>query len=287
MDDATHITTMIANFWVFCTFAIENFATDPPAIWSGLNEFIVRLKSPQGKSWTNKHIGCTHVFYHMVSDLQNMLCPFINISNNYAYRMQVKTNTAIAPQAYDDATTHAQYQVRRLNNILVSSDMGDYRDVPPIMSLLVKQARDGSKQNTTPIKVTPPYQGGGGNQQTKFVTPDNAKPQKGTRRNDTTNEVSQEKINDMKTKGLVKFSGAGKPPIANDILVTNPKTKEKTMICTNHITVNYFCRHGKQCNFLHLFKISDLTAEERKTYCAFVEKTPDLEWVNKPKTTVG
>jgi hypothetical protein len=91
----------------------------------------------------------------------------------------------------------------------------------------------------------------------------------------------------MKTKGLVKFTGTGKPPIANDILVVHPRTKEKTMICTNHVTIGYACRHGNKCNFLHLFKTSDLATDERKTYYAFVKKQPDLEWVNKPKTTTG
>jgi hypothetical protein len=62
MDSATHITTMIANFWVFCVFAIQNFVLEPPLIWKGFQEFIIELKSPQGKNWTNKHASCKHVF---------------------------------------------------------------------------------------------------------------------------------------------------------------------------------------------------------------------------------
>jgi hypothetical protein len=156
MDSVSHITTMIANFWVFCVFAIEDFAGNPPLIWKGFREFLTKLQSPQGKNWTNKHAPCKHVFYHMVSDLQNILCPFINISNHFAYRDQVKNNIPIAPQAYDDAYNHAHYQVMRLNNILVSADLGDYRDVPPIMQLLAPPDSDGTTPKPTPTKSHPP-----------------------------------------------------------------------------------------------------------------------------------
>jgi hypothetical protein len=225
MESADHVITMLANFWVFCTFAIEDFTTNPPAIWQGINDYILRLKSPQGKNWTNKHANCQHVFYHMVGDLQNMLCPFTNISNNYTYRTQVKNNLLIAPQAYEEAMSHAKYQVVRLNNILVSADLGDYRDVPPIMSLLAKHLSDGSKQTTTPIKPAQAYQGSGNHEiskSVKFVTPEYKNQQKKQSRNDTNPELTQDKINEKKTQGLVKFTGTGKPPIANDILVVHP-----------------------------------------------------------------
>ncbi len=93
----------------------------------------------------------------------------------------------------------------------------------------------------------------------------------------------------MKTKGLVKFTGSGKPALLQmtSWLVMHPRTKDKTMICTNNITVSYFCCHGNKCNFLHLFKLNDLATDKCKVYSRFVEKTSDLEWVNKPKTTAG
>ena len=291
MDNADYIITMIANLWVFCTFAIEDFATDPPAIWTGFSEFIQRLKSQQGKNWTNKHAHVSHVYYHMVSDLQNMLCVFVQLSNNFEYRIQAKNKLPISPQAYTEAIAYQRTSVQRLNNILVSADLGDYRDEPPIMALLAPTNRgssDGTKQNTTPIKPTPSY-GSSQAPTAKMVTPQPAsRAQKADRRPPNNPEVSQDKINEMKAKGLVKFTGVGKPPVANDIFVTNPKDKDKkTMICTNHITVGYYCKHGPKCNFLHAFKLDNIPPVERKAYCAFVDKTSDLEWVNKPKTTVG
>jgi hypothetical protein len=90
----------------------------------------------------------------MVSNLQNILCPFINISNNFAYWAQLKNNMMIALQAYDDAYNHANYLVMRLNNIFVSSDLKNDRNVPLIMQLLAPPESDGTTPNLTPIKLT-------------------------------------------------------------------------------------------------------------------------------------
>jgi hypothetical protein len=118
------------------------------------------------------------------------------------------------------------------------------------------------------------------------VTPDTNKTPKAARPN-AVFDMPQDKIDELKKKGLVTFTGTGKPPVANDLLVTNPKTKEKTMVCTNHVTLGYFCRYGSTCNFLHIYKLNDIMPEERKNYSSFVEGHPHLAWTNKPKNPAG
>jgi hypothetical protein len=126
---------------------------------------------------------------------------------------------------------------------------------------------DGTKKEMTPIKREPPRR------PQLAVTPETTTPTcPANRANPSHNEaLSAAQITDLKTKGLVDFNSRGKPPVANDIWVDNPRTKKKSMLCSNFMTIGYYCRFGKACGFFHFRSLRDLPKGPSAAYKAFVE----------------
>jgi hypothetical protein len=118
---------------------------------------------------------------------------------------------------------------------------------------------DGTKTDTTPIKREPPKR------PQQVVTPEGTAPGRPANRPSTTPNTAllAAQITDLKSKGLVDFKGRGKPPVANDIWVDNPKSKKKSMLCSNFATIGYYCRFGKDCGFFHFQTLRDLPEEPR------------------------
>jgi hypothetical protein len=153
MHNAASIHVMLANFWLFGVLAIKDFATNPPDLWITLKEFLTALKLPQGKNWTGLHLSVPHVFYHIVGDLHGMIIPFVDLVSTYNYIEAVKGSKPISAQAYADALYHARTHVLRLRTVFASGDLGEYRDIPPLMSLFsIATDSDGTRGNFTPIK---------------------------------------------------------------------------------------------------------------------------------------
>jgi hypothetical protein len=88
----------------------------------------------------------------MVGDLHGMIIPFVDLASTFNYIEAVKQKKPISPQAYADALNHARTHVVRLRAVFASGGLGEYRDIPPLMSLLsVSTDSDGSRADTTPI----------------------------------------------------------------------------------------------------------------------------------------
>jgi hypothetical protein len=248
MHNAASIHVMLANFRLFGVLAIKDFAANPPDIWISLKEFLTALKSPQGKNWTGLHVIVPHVFYHMVGDLNGMITPFVDLASTFSYNEAVKNKQPILAQAYADALFHARTHVLRLRKVCTSANLGEYRDAPPLMSLFsISSDSDGTKTEKNPIKREPPWR------PQLAATPDATTPNRPANRANTSpnDALSAAQITELKTKGLVDFKGRGKPPVANNIWVDNPKTKIKSMLCSNFCTIGYYCRFGKACGFFH------------------------------------
>jgi hypothetical protein len=115
------------------------------------------------------------------------------------------------------------------------------------------------RADTTPIKKDPPRP------PQISVTPETPTP---TNRPAAARPAAQ--ITDLKAKGIVECKGRGKPPVANDIWVDNTRTKKKSMLCSNFVTLGYCCRFGKECGFSHFRSLKDLPEGPRAAYKAFI-----------------
>jgi hypothetical protein len=62
MHNTVSIDIMLTNLWLIGVLAIKDFAAHHPDIWISLKEFLIALKSPQGKNWTGLHVAVPHVF---------------------------------------------------------------------------------------------------------------------------------------------------------------------------------------------------------------------------------
>jgi hypothetical protein len=135
---------------------------------------------------------------------------------------------------------------------------------------------DGTRGNSTPIKRDPPRR------PQQVLTPKH--PPVGRPAGRTASRatpaatLTPAQITVLKNKGLVGYKGRGKPPVANDIWVDNPKTNNKSMLCSNFSTVGYYCRFGDACGFFHFRSLQDLPEGPRAAYKTFVEQTEGLSF---------
>jgi hypothetical protein len=151
----------------------------------------------------------------MVGDLHGMIILFVDLASTYSYNEAVKKDQPISAQAYADALYHARTHVLRLRTVFASGDLGEYRDIPPLMTLLsINTDSDGTQGSTTPIKQDPPRR------PRQVITPD--EPPSG-RRNALRAPAGRpeprqapnftaDQITDLKAKGIVTFRGRGRPP---------------------------------------------------------------------------
>jgi hypothetical protein len=133
---------------------------------------------------------------------------------------------------------------------------------------------DGSRADTTPIEKDPP-------RRTQIsVTPETPTLASRPAAARPNSALSAAQITDLKAKGIVESKGRGKPPVANDIWVDNTRTKKKSMLCSNFVTLGYYCRFGKECGFFHFRSLKDLPEGPRAAYKAFVNQETLLAFVN-------
>jgi hypothetical protein len=126
---------------------------------------------------------------------------------------------------------------------------------------------DSTRSDTTPIKREPPRP------PQQAVTPDE-RPTSRPAQRAVALTLTPDQTKVLKTRGLVGFKGRGKPPV--DIWVDNPKTKKKSMLCSNFSTVGYYCHFGDACEFFHCRSLRDLSEGPRAAYKAFVEQSDQL-----------
>ena len=209
---------------------------------------------------------------HMVTSCYHMVTPFVALGNCMEYRNALASGGAISIQAVQDAQQAALHEITRLTNIIRSGDLGDYRDVPPLMNLFCPEYQ---LPDPTPVTRQLHFQPDQGRLDSrKRAAPATA----------STRDSPPPGGSSMKTTGLVKFSGSGKPPFLANLLVKHPRTTKMAMLCGNFTSQGFQCRFGdKQCNFVHLNKVADLPIAIRQQYVQFVDNHADLSWVHTPK----
>jgi hypothetical protein len=174
----------------------------------------------------------------MVGDLHGMIIPFVDLASTFNYIEAVKQKQPISTQAYADALNHAITHVLRLRTVMPPP-------YEPFFSIYGFRRWYNTNKKDPPrrpqISVTP-------------ETPTLASRPAAARPNSA---LSAAQIKDLKAKGIVEFKGRGKPPVANDIWVDNTRTKKKSMLCSNFVTLGYYCRFGKECRFFHFRSLKD------------------------------
>jgi hypothetical protein len=201
----------------------------------------------------------------MVGDLHGMITPFVDLASTFSYNEAVKNKQPISAQAYADALFLARTHVLPLRTNFASGNLGEYCDVPPLMSLFsISSDSGGTKTETAPIKREPPWR------LQLVVTPDATPPNRPANRASPSpkDALSAAQITELKTKGLVDFKGRGKPPVANDIWV--PTLSPSATIVDL----------AKPVAFLLFRTLQDLPEGPRAAYKAFVEQETTLSFRN-------
>jgi len=275
MSTSEDVNAAIGNLWTFLTFISDAYATTTekaPAVWKVLHAFFQVKNSPEGRRWAARHKDQPHVFLHMINGLQHILGPFAALGNTIEYRTALASGGQISVQAIDEAVEAATLEVTRLTNVIRSGELGDYRDEPPIMSLLCS---DPTPPSAPPAKeLFPPggTPGGPGEKRKREL------PAAGTPGGEAARAEQQGKAG-----GLVKFSGRGKPPVASNLLAPHPTRNRPALICGNFTTHGYHCRFGDRCTFIHLKSLSALPDTQRAAYKLFVDGHADLSWAYPPR----
>jgi hypothetical protein len=113
ISTANDLQTAVAKCYTFSSWAFPDFVTDPSALWTALEEFIILLNTPTGRAWTSQHKALPHVFLHLFIMAQHMLGPFIALSNCLACRDAVTSSAPVSVAAYKEASAFAMHRLQR------------------------------------------------------------------------------------------------------------------------------------------------------------------------------
>jgi hypothetical protein len=97
-----------------------------------------------------------------------------------------------------------------------------------------------------------------------------ARPAAGAR-GGTPTRLSQEEVNALKQRGLLRFTGGdARVPQPVDIFERN-SSSGLVKICMNFLVRDRFCRYGSTCNMEHIAGINDFTPANRAKFQTFVQ----------------
>ena len=273
----------ICNFHSFCSWAFPDFATNPPALWTALNELVFTLNTPMGRVWSDQHKALPHVSLHLFIAVQHMLGPFIALGNVMEYRNAVLLGTPVAVAAYKEASAFAILQVRKVNNIIHQGDLGTFAAAPSIMRLFYPDSTTPSVPNYNPASGT-------GSVISDLTNP---VPRKDASSRSTSSQSSNQSsqgsnapnapdLTAARASGVMKRNTkSGKPPVPRS-LMSHPLSGKMTYLCGNASTVGYACiRDAESCNFIHALKLQDLKRPaDRVTLKNFIANHVELSLAN-------
>ena len=276
LESKEDIVAMLSGFWAFTTAAlgpsIYNSDQPTPLLWEVLLEAHRSLRTSLASKWLRRHRNETRVWYHLVSDLQSILQTFVGLSKNSLITDAIATNSQLSPTSYVQAATYARAAITRMANIFYTGGLGEYRDPNPIQSYL----NPTSITPATPTKAR--SETGEPASKAAKISPDNkSKPS-------NKKQLSDDEKDALKKKGMLRYTGTGRPPAASLMVDKNGET---TYICSNWVTQGFVCTR-QDCKFSHPRNIADIKpAAKREEYKKWVSETENLEFVGSTPATAN
>ena len=257
---------------------LVNDEVNAPELVKALIELDTLLSSSQGRLWMSRYESVYHFAHSLLMMAQRILCLFVSFANDPHVLELHRTNQPLPARELQQMVDAAAVVRMRLNDAIACMLIGDdCRDAPPTFALCNPLGKAANKKHDGSVsgnKRAAEQQSAASNA-TKSRWPEQQS-------RSTNDKASQQPT------GLVVFTQTtdrDKAPFPR-IVVTHPRTQQKTGICGTALFHHLKCRWGRdKCNNLHLETANDfskLHVEDQKAFGKWWKDTVaaghKLEW---------
>jgi hypothetical protein len=269
-----HLMALLANLYSWFLFMSGDPSDNASINFPGLQEPIIiqivlrwanLFKSPEAKSWFEFFHSQTHLVHSIMLDINASLSPIFQLIGEQEYRTAATDDTPIPPAVYTACLANAEHQVDlyvtqirtfRLNLTSVPPSYGGICcPLPPN-----EQAQHASQKKLLPKdkqRSSTPSQP---------ATPDNATPSPGI-------------------LTWTKEPGSQLGPPKNST-IWHSLNGRMGRLCSNYMIRGMTCKRERECRFLHLNKLSDLSPDNKRLFTQWVNENPTLEFASTTRTPV-
>jgi hypothetical protein len=234
METASDLHSTIANKWAIASFITKE--AEHSELWKRVVQLQSMWLQTDGKVWLEKNKHTNYLICCLILEVQSVVALYVRIANSLEYRQAVKSGKHIDPRAYVEANLKAQHVVANANDMIFRMNISSFIIQPTETRLFIIDAptKNSDKKPAANPRTDASNKHGGRNADARHPEGRNAEAR------NTPQDLSQEQIDQLKTKGLLKFTGTGRLPQPADIYEQNG-TSGLTKICMNFLCRDRFC----------------------------------------------
>jgi hypothetical protein len=251
------VASLLANLFTFWKCLISD--VEDSMFWKALKQLYDLLSTDGGRRWRQRY-STPNVTANLVSEIQDVWNLFFGIANKFELYNAVSKALPVDPSPWDVALANVTDIHNRLqSSIGVMSDK-HYESPAVLYTLLHDQSQNKHKKSTVTNLGKDPST-------------------KQPRQYDSGTDAKKAKYDDSndKSKGFLTFPPNRRLPVPSVFLPSRNNRDER--LCMSWATRNHACRYRNHCKFAHPTSFSRLPPEKQKELIDFVEKNPDLQFV--------
>jgi hypothetical protein len=260
----------VANTFAILRFMLNSDTSDAnqyttPVILRILIAFGKLFREPQFVRWVNYYLAAYPWLPHsLIMEIHSALRPIFQLLSYQGYRKAVSDNRPIDTKVFQDPWDSAMATINRLRGNIFANKLADYSFRPTSYGSTVCPLPKNQKSEQTPSQ-----------QQTKTPIPKKAP--------DTNRLPSPAATpNATSSTGVVLYTRDGNAPPHCKTVLSKLPNGNLAHLCFNFMVEGLSCKHGPNCRFFHLKKVSDLELANQKLFNAWVKETPTLRFPPRP-----
>lgn len=265
LDSFSSIVKMLSTFIGFVRMVTVYDEKNPPDMIDGLLNGLRALRSEEAQVFERNHCKSPGICFNVAQDFQNMTLGFVNASHKSPYRQAILEKQPLPPSIMSKAKRVQNIYLNNMVQIFNSGIMQAYLNVPKTYTTIFygKTGTSDRKPAESPKVKTP--------------TKNDRQP--------PTQPPARDNQQQQNRRGILKFTGEGKPPIPDMSFPHPTNPNQKSPMCMNSALKNKECRFGTRCRLFHASKPSEIPANLRAPMQAWVTATPGMEWAQRMNYT--
>ena len=240
-SEPDHIITAIANFDALTMLAADypdHDSVEQPLVVRQMGKLANLFSSADFTRFTQKYKSESHLSHSMLVQVQMIFAQFARIATNTKLQNQVTMGHEVSRDAYNDAIEQFEDVIRNIKQVLHSSTLGIYKQVPRSYEPPVRQESQPSRKRAG----------------------DARKKDDGDDKRQRNNDKAKESGWLVVTSGFLKF----------------PQTIKKTP-CIGYARVGRYCKFNP-CKFSHDQFPDGYERADQKVICHFIDNADNAKF---------
>ena len=230
-----------------------------PIVVQCLEEVADLLTSEKGKKFFARHHGNTDIPLHIFTDNHAMVATLFNVAKDPEMHEAVREKKGLAFTNYGNTLAVHRNNLTDLKQAMAGSGLGKFKETPEVAHWFRRP--DASRERS---QRSPTAQEAGGPPKKARTAEDGTQKARGG-------------------GGLLTYSPpegkSDRLPIKEfDVFGKSKDGKTTERVCVQFLVQGHSCKRGKECKFLHVTRLDQLSQPEQEKFMERVRTIDGLEW---------